>query len=159
MDGESMQHLSPYASLLPLLCFCNLSWIIPLCFQLFTMSHSRYKVKELKSVYFIVDVPSFFFFFTPCRRLYVCESTHTKHIPQGGVNIKESVWGCNPFEMQLSVITHRQGWNRAWLWGVTLPRCLAPTLTLPGLQQSLHTGILVLPLLCVPTNYPFKDGI
>lgn len=92
-------------------------------------------------------------------RISYCDITHTKHIPQGGVNIKASVWGYNPFEMHLSVITHRQDWSRAWLWGTTLPRCLAQTLTLPGLQQGLHAGILVSPLLCVPTNYLLKDSV
>lgn len=92
-------------------------------------------------------------------RISYCDITHTKHIPQGGVNIKASVWGYNPFEMHLSVITHRQGWSRAWLWGTTLPRCLAQTLTLPGLQQGLHAGILVSPLSCVPTNYLLKDSV
>lgn len=93
------------------------------------------------------------------RRISDCDITHNKHIPQGGVNIKASVWGYNPFEMHLSVITHRQGWSPAWLWGATLPRCLAHTLTPPGLQQGLHAGILVSPLLCVPTNYLLKDSV
>lgn len=93
------------------------------------------------------------------RRISYCDITHNKHIPQGGGHIKASVWGYNPFEMHLSVITHRQGWSPAWLWGATLPRCLAHTLTPPGLQQGLHTGILVSPLLCVPTNYLLKDSV
>lgn len=70
------------------------------------------------------------------QRISFCDITHNKHIPQGCVNIKASVWGYNPFEMHLSVITHRRGWSPAWLWGSTLPRCLAHTLTPPGLQQG-----------------------
>lgn len=93
------------------------------------------------------------------RRISYCDITHNKHIPQGCVNIKASVWGYNPFEMHLSVVTHRQGWSPAWLWGATLPRCLAHTLTTLGLQQGLHARILVSPLLCVPTNYLLKDRV
>lgn len=137
-------------------------------FQQFTMSHSRRHIDMWirrhcnLSVVILLWCALFLFFFFACRKLFrgsLILTPHTKHIPQGGLNIKASVRGYNPFEMQLSVRTHRQGWNRAWLWGVTLPRCLAQSLTLPGLQQRLHTGMLVLPLVCVPTNYPFKDSI
>lgn len=41
-------------------------------------------------------------------------SAHTlKTCLQGGVNIKASVLGSNPFERRLSVTTHRRGWSRA----------------------------------------------
>lgn len=95
------------------------------------------------------------------RELYggsVIVTSHTTNTYLKGVFISKPVFGgYNPFEMHLSVITHRQGWSPAWLWGATLPRCLAHTLTPPGLQQGLHAGILVSPLLYVPTNYLLKD--
>ncbi len=103
----------------------------------------------------------FFYFLLPVNCVedqlfwHRAHQTHTSR----GCYYQSRCLGYNPFEIQLSVKTHRRGWNRAWLWGVTLPRCLAQPLTLPGLQQRLHTGILVLPLVCVPTNYPFKDGM
>lgn len=108
-------------------------------------------------------MPAFFFLFfvfLACRKLCrgsVILTPHTLNTYLGGCYYQSQCLGYNPFEMQLSVITHRHSWSWALLWGVTLHRCLAQPLKLPGLQRGLHTGILVLPLVRVPTNYPFKD--
>lgn len=105
-----------------------------------------------------LSLSSFVICLQECRGSVIL-TLHTLNTYLGGILLSKPTLGYNPFEMQLSVITHRQSWKWAWLWGVTLPRCLAQPLMLPGLQQRLHTGILVLPLVCVLTNYPLKDGM
>lgn len=164
-----MQHLHPCASLVPLLWFHNLSWIKLLCLSTVhnVPQQAPHRSHRYPSVGILLWCALYLFFsfsfsFFAWRELYrqsLFLTPHTKHIPQGGLNIKARVWGYNPFEMQLSVITSQTGLEPSLALRSDLPRCLAQPLTLPGLQQRLHTGMLVLPLVCVPANYLLNGSI